>query len=266
MERFELAYKNVLVIGAGGGIGAVVTERLAKAGARLVLLEDETRPGAAAAQLALANVRQSGGDGIFLPCNILDSASCADAVQKAREQGYDLDAMVFVAGVVETRSILECEVEEILNQVNLHVCSVARFAKLLVPRWKETKHGCAIVMTSIAGELPAIGKDPYNASKGAAIALTLSLAAQFGHQGIRFVPILANRIGTKSALERAAASEAIAREMVGTQLSHQWIKPEEVAGTIDFLLTREARAFNGDRVYLTDGANSALAARPTPPQ
>lgn len=257
---FSLTGRKILVVGAGGGIGSETSKRLAQAGAFVILLESER--GIQGAREVLKQIQADGGSGMCLQCDICNNADCLATLDTISQAGHEIDSLAFVAGVVSTKNVLNGDVAELLSQVDLHAGSLMRLLQPLIPKWLEAGRGTAIVMTSIAAELPAIDKHLYSASKAAATALVLGLAGSFGNRGLRFIPVLANRVGTPSALERAAQSATIAAEMVSTQLSDQWIKPEEVAAAFHYLMSDEARPVNGDPFYITDGAKSGLAARP----
>lgn len=262
----SLKGKTVLVPGGGGGIGIPTLWALAQAGACVLAMEPAGTPGAAAAEEAVKAMRKQDLQADFIDCNILSDESCKAALETVAARNYHVTSMAFVAGYVSTENVLaENATQALLNQVDLHVCSLIRLLQPLIPQWLQSGSGTVIAMTSIAGDLPAIGKPIYSASKAAATNLMLALAAEYGSRGLRFVPVLANRIGTPSARARAARAPEFEAEMVSTQLSRQWIQPEEVAATFRYLLSDAARPINGDKFYITDGALSALAARPVLP-
>ena len=258
---FSIKKRIVLLVGAAGGIGAPTAKHLASEGAFVILMDHE----GSAEKLAalLKEIQTAGGEGEAFPCDITSDEKCA-AVMKEILEAYEVDSLVFVAGFVNIKSVLTGQPQDLLDQVNVHACSVMRLSKPLIPLWLKAGRGDAIVLTSIAGELPAIDKHIYSASKAAATALVQGLAGSYGGRGLRFVPVLANRVGTPSAIERAEQSEAHMAEMMSTQLSKKWITPEEVAKTFHFLLSDGARPINGDPFYITDGSKATLAARPTP--
>ena len=86
------------------------------------------------------------------------------------------------------------------------------------------------------------------------------MAQEHAHEGIRSIPVLASRVGTDSALARAASSTEAGEEMRGSQLLHQMIPPDVAARALCYLLSPDGAWYGGDRFYITNGANVGLKA------
>lgn len=219
----------------------------------------------AAGKETLNLLKEIGGKGIYLTCDLLNDESCK-TLDKAIQSCGKIDAVCYIAGVVSTLGIdadITCDIEDpnyistFVGQFDLHAGGPVRLMKYLIPQMIANGGGTFLTMSSIAAELPAYGKIPYDASKGAVTALAKSIACTYGDKGIVSIPIMPNRVGTKSALDRANSSAQAAAEMGSTQLSNQMITPEEVAKSFVYLLWN-GRAHNGDPFYITDGAMSGL--------
>ncbi|MBP9838458.1 MAG: SDR family oxidoreductase [Proteobacteria bacterium] len=264
MLPITLKDKVIFITGAGGGIGRPTALLCAQAGANVVCCEGPK--GEAAGKETLNLLKEIGGKGIYLTCDLLNDESCKNTLDKAIQSCGKIDAVCYIAGVVSTLGIdadISCDIEDpnyistFVGQFDLHAGGPVRLMKYLIPQMIANGGGTFLTMSSIAAELPAFGKIPYDASKGAVTALAKSIACTYGDKGIVSIPIMPNRVGTKSALDRANSSAQAAAEMGSTQLSNQMITPEEVAKSFVYLLWN-GRAHNGDPFYITDGAMSGL--------
>lgn len=264
MLGISLKDKVVLIIGAGGGIGRPTAVLCAQAGAKVICAEGPK--GEEAGRETLRQLKETGANGTFITCDVLSDESCASGVRKIKELYGEINAVCYIAGVVSTLG-MEAEItadkddsnyiSTFVGQFDLHTAGPLRFMKLLIPEMIANKGGTFLTMSSIAAELPAFGKIPYDASKGAVTALAKSIACTYGDKGIVSIPIMPNRVGTASALARANSSPQAAAEMGSTQLSNNMIAPEEVAKAFVYLLWN-GKPHNGDPFYITDGAMSGL--------
>ncbi|MEM7232472.1 MAG: SDR family oxidoreductase [Planctomycetota bacterium] len=254
----ELKDQNVLLVGAGGGIGRPAAVELARQGANVLLAE---RPeGLEAAEAALRDVEAVGGRGRAIELDVRSDDHCRETIGSLIADLGQLHSFVNVAGIVHSGSIEETTIDEIELQLDVHYVGPVRVFKNLIGHWREKQFGIFIPFTSIAAELPAIGKAAYSSSKAAITTFALAMAQEHAHEGIRSIPVLASRVGTSSALARASSSPEAQEEMFGSQLLHRMIPPEVVARSLAYLLSPDGAWYGGDRFYLTNGANVGLKA------
>ncbi len=254
--------RRILLVGTGG-IGTETAKELAAAGAKLLLVDHPVH-GLKRGPSLQKELAEGGADVSYFPSDIESDSDVSRLLAEIEAAQLLPDSFVFTAGVVGLHG-LNATVAQLAEQMNLHYYALHRFMQPLVPKWLEAGSGTAVVVTSVAATHPAIAKIGYSASKAAATNYIQSLAALYGPKGLRFVPMLLNRVGTESALERAAISPAFEAEMVSTLLSGDWMKTAEVAGAIRYLLSPIARSFNGSPFMLDDGANLALSPCPKAP-
>lgn len=254
----QLAQQNVLITGAGGGIGRPAAVEIARQGGFVVLAERAASRHAGEATLEA--VRSAGGDGLYVDLDVTSEESCRETLAGVRSSRGPIHSFVNVAGVVLGGSVDETPMEKIQEQLDVHYLGPVRVFQQLYPHWREAGFGIFLPFTSIAAELPAVGKSFYSASKAAITTFALAMAQEHAHQGIRSIPMLASRVGTESAMARAASSPEAGEEMFGSQLSHAMIPPDVVARAICYLLSPDGVWYGGDRFYLTNGANVGLKA------
>ncbi len=174
--------KVVIVTGAGGGIGAGIAQRLAGEGAKVVVNDIHAELGNA----IVAGIRTGGGQATFIGGDVSrgdDMKALVDGTVKAYGR---LDAMVNNAGWTHrNRPALEVSEAEFDKCFAVNVKSLYLSTIHATPVFRAMGGGSFVTIASTAGLRPRPGLAWYNASKGAAITLSKSLAAEFGPDNIR---------------------------------------------------------------------------------
>ena len=177
--RRALAGRGVVVTGAAGGLGTALAERYAAAGARLALLDLD---GARAEALA-ARLRAQGAAATAFGCDIADEAACTAAIGAAQSALGGIDVLVNNAGI-SARVLLRDATPEVARRVMavnyfgaLHATQAA-LASLVERR------GQIVVVSSVAGFSPLVGRTAYAASKHALHGFFDSLRAELRGAGV----------------------------------------------------------------------------------
>jgi NAD(P)-dependent dehydrogenase (short-subunit alcohol dehydrogenase family) len=221
----NLADKRVAVTGGFGALGIATVNVLQAAGARVAAID---RANAPPAGISLGDARTYGG------VDIGDAASAKATFAKIAEALGGLDALVNIAGTFRFEKIADGKLDtwDLLYNVNLRTAVAASQAAL--PFLIESK-AASIVNIGAMGALKAgAGMGAYAASKAGIFKLTESLADELKEKDITVNAILPSTIDTPA--NRA--------DMPKANFSH-WVKPEQIADLIVFLLSGHARAITG---------------------
>lgn len=226
----------VVVAGATGGLGGVVSAAFAAQGARLALLgRDEERLKAVAAELGL-------GDDRALPyvidvSNPEQAEACAAAVQAkwGRADVY----LHLVGGWAGGKPLADTPPEDLDSMLDQHVWSTFHMARAFVPRLVANGWGRVMAVVSPGGRYPAGKASAYAAGKAAQEALLLSLAQELKGTGVTSNILLVRTIDTKH--ERINAP---------TEKNANHTLPEELAAMMVSLCSDEAGMINGARIPL----------------
>jgi NAD(P)-dependent dehydrogenase (short-subunit alcohol dehydrogenase family) len=186
-----------IVSGGGSGLGAETARHLAKAGAKVAVLDVQAD--------AAAKVAAEFG-GLGLACDVSDAKSVEDAVTKARAQHGPARVAVCCAGIAPAARIVGKEGPMALSdferviRVNLigtfNVMRVAAADMTALPPLEDNERGIVVMTASVAAYEGQIGQSAYAASKGGVVALTLPAAREFARSGIRVMTIAPGLIGT----------------------------------------------------------------------
>ena len=191
------------VTGAGSGIGRATAQAFAATGARVALV-DRDEP---ACHQTLDLVRQAGGQGLVLACDVARKDQVRAAVDATVSAWGALDCAVNAAGVEgATRELLDEDDMLYDRTMDINVrgvwhCMRAQIAQMLL----QTTGGSVVNVSSGAGLVGSARSAVYGASKHAVIGLTRSAALQYARRGIRVNVVCPSGVQTPMA-DRIIAS------------------------------------------------------------
>jgi 3-oxoacyl-[acyl-carrier protein] reductase len=235
----------VLVTGASKGIGRAVARSVAAAGGTVVLAaRDQSRLAAVAAEIAGA-----GGQAEAVALDVADRASVEAAVGSVLETHGRIDGLVNNAGVTRDNLLLRMKREDwdqvlATNLTGVFLCTQAALRPMI-----KQRSGRIVNVTSVVGLVGNAGQANYAASKAGVVGFTKSVAREVASRGITANAVAPGFIETDMTAgmtdkARAAVTAAIPMGRVGS--------PEDVAGTIVFLLS-DAAAYITGQVLGVDG-------------
>jgi NAD(P)-dependent dehydrogenase (short-subunit alcohol dehydrogenase family) len=193
----DLRGQAALVTGGGSGLGAETARHLARAGAKVAVLDVNME----GAELLAREV-----GGLAVRCDVSDAKSGEAAVSAARAKHGPARILVNCAGIGPAARIVGKDGPMPLDQfskviaVNLigsfNMMRLAAAGMLALDPLAEGERGVVISTASVAAYEGQIGQAAYSASKGGIVALTLPAAREFARSGIRVLAIAPGLIAT----------------------------------------------------------------------
>ncbi len=245
--------KVVIVTGAGSGIGRACALKFAQAGC-MVVVADLNEKGAVA---TCKQIAQSGGEAIAQVVDITSQESCAVMAQSALDTWGRIDVLVANAGVQIGGSLLETTEEQWNTILGVNSRGTANCCKAVLPAMLEGGQGAIVMNSSINAVTGSPGMTIYDMSKAAVLALTRSLAVEYGGQGIRVNAVCPGNTITDFHINQMAekgVSVAEIREMTkGYALLQRAAEPSEIANAIYFLASDEASFITGQALCVDGG-------------
>jgi NAD(P)-dependent dehydrogenase (short-subunit alcohol dehydrogenase family) len=249
MRRFE--GKVALITGAGSGIGRAVAERLAAEGATVCCVDLDT----AALETTRATIVAGGGKALLSRCDVSDEDQVRATVAECLAQCARLDHLSNMAGILRFDHFHETTLADFRRVTEINLYGTFLMCREAIPHLLASGGNIvnAASTSSLAG-LPWGGA--YSASKGAVLAMTRTLAVEYGRLGLRANSVCPGDIATPMSKG--------ARMPAGTDFS--WMDrcksltgprgPETVAGVIAMLASADGAHINGEHIRVDGGTLS----------
>jgi NAD(P)-dependent dehydrogenase (short-subunit alcohol dehydrogenase family) len=235
----------VIVTGAGGGIGRGIVRHLTEQGLGVLGIDISEQAVAAAASAAST-------DGAFegVAADISDFGKSAATV--AGLAGRRVRGVVNCAGTFAGQEFEEVTAEDWLPMITSNLVTTISMCRAVLPILREQRYGSVVNIASTAGEYGSIRPAAvYAAAKGGVIALTKSLAREYGEYGVRINAVSPGPTDTAGFLPNASSgkSEAAARTLLGRMGA-----PSDIAFAVGFLLDPEAAWITGEVLRVNGGS------------
>jgi 2-keto-3-deoxy-L-fuconate dehydrogenase len=239
-----------VVTGGASGIGHAVATAAMERGAVVTVLDldPSTAPNGAIAQRA----------------DVADDASITHAVQHAAEAMGGIDVVVNNAGIGAQGTVETNPLDEWRQVFEVNVFGMVRVTRAALPHLRGSPHAAIVNTCSIAATAGLPDRALYSASKGAVLSLTLAMAADHLHEGIRVNcvnPGTADTPWIGRLLDRAADPAAERAALEARQPSGRLVTAQEVAAAVLYLAGPDAGATTGTSLAV-DGGMAGLRLRP----
>jgi len=241
-----------IVTGGARSIGAAFAKGMAAEGAKIVIADIDS------ADDVLSIIRQAGGEAMAVPTDVTDEASCENMVAETVGAYGKLDILVANAGLwvhLERQNALEIDTETWDRVMSVNIRGVWLSAKAAIPAMQANGYGKIINMTSGRAFKGGVGMLHYDASKGAIISMTRSLAREWGDAGIRVNAIAPGAVDTEISLALADDAQRARREKTPqTRALKRAEGPEDLVGTCLYLASGASDFMSGNTIVVDGGA------------
>lgn len=171
--------KNILVIGATGGIGSKLVKLLAGSGAKLFLT------GRNVGKLKqVASVNGVAPERTFA-LDISQPESVNELKEKYFQQLPSIDILVNAAGIGIIKSMDALSEVDFLKTLNYNLYAPFLLVKTFLPAMKEAKKGLIINIPGVLGKVPMAGAAAYSASKYGLVGMMQSIREELKRTDIR---------------------------------------------------------------------------------
>ncbi len=241
----NLSGKTVLVTGASKGIGASASRYLAKMGANVVLAARSKDT----VETIANDIQLAGGKAVGISCDVSDYTQVKSAIEQTVSEFGSLDVLVNNAGLIDPIARLEdSNPADWAKVIDVNVTGVYNCAHAALPIMKTKGEGVIINISSGAATSALEGWSHYCSSKAAAHSLTRCLHREEAENGIRVIGLSPGTVAT----DMQVAIKASGINPVSQLEWEDHIPPEWVARAIAWMISSDAKEFDGGDVSLRD--------------
>lgn len=229
-----LAGKKILVTGASRGIGAAISDVLARDGASVICVD---------LPASLADLQKQAGkiNAKALPLDITDP----QAGQKIIDAVGTLDGIVHNAGITKDKTLANMSADRWQMVINVNLGAIANINSYLLANNGLSSHARIVCVSSISGIAGNLGQTNYATSKAGVIGLTTATAKALAGTNLTINAVAPGFIETKMTAAIPFAIREAGRRMNSMS---QGGEPVDVAETIAWLLAPTSGAVNGNVV------------------
>lgn len=246
--ELDLRDRVVVVTGAARGIGAVIAQRFAVEGARVVACDlafSTTADGEVADGAAQHPLDQ-------VVCDVADPDSVRAAVAEIVRRHGTIDVLVNNAGINVEGTVAELDWERWKACFDVNVGGVFLMSQAVAPAMQRAGRGRILNAASFAAIVPSVGSAAYAASKSAVVQLTRVLASELGPWDITVNAYAPGMVPT--AMNGFAEMPAVAQDRLLDTLSlRRWETPDDVANLLIFLASDQAAYITGALLDVSGG-------------
>jgi 2-hydroxycyclohexanecarboxyl-CoA dehydrogenase len=242
---------TAFVTGAGRGIGRAIALRLAKAGLAIGVTDLDGRTAAAVA----GEIQAAGGRSTSVVADVTSSESMRAAVAAVEGALGPIDVLVNNAGWDEFHFFAETEPAFWDKVIAINYRGVLATTHAVLAGMTARKRGRIVSIASDAGRVGSTGESVYSGCKGAVIAFSKALAREVARYGIT-VNCVAPGVTDTQLLHDVMAGDRGARILEAVKRTVPLGRlgtPEDVAGTVAYLVSDEAGYMTGQVVSISGG-------------
>lgn len=267
-EIFSVKDKVVVITGGTGVLGACIGEYLALQGAKVVLMGRRKEEG----DRLVAEITAKGGEACFLVTDVMDEAKVTENCNEILSRYGRVDALLNAAGgnmpgavISPNQTFFDLKVQEFERVLNLNLTGTVIPTQVFLRPMVEAGKGAIVNFSSMAAFRPMTRVCGYAAAKAGISNFTAFLANEVATKFTSQIRVNAIAPGffitnqNRALLTNPDGSLTQRGEDVIRQTPFKRFgKPEELCGTIQYLIS-DASAFVTGTVAVVDGGFNAFA-------
>lgn len=251
---FRLDGRRAVITGAARGIGRAIADRLAAAGAEVIVADRDEAEGKATAEA----ISMKGGKAAFIELDVTDPVVVADVVDVIYQRHGAVDVLVNNAGIVRNAPATQMSFEDWKAVIDIDLGGVFNCAQAFGRRMVSAGRGTMVNVSSMCGEI-VVHPQPqvaYNAAKAGVNLLTKSLAVEWAKTGVRVNAVAPGYVATELTLRGRSNPEWFGTWMNMTPMARLG-EPREIANAVLFMAA-DASSYITGTVLTVDGGYTAL--------
>ena len=239
----DLKGLNIILTGATGVLGNSILEKLNVAGSNILATGTNEEK--------LKKIQEKYTNINILKFDISDHKKIDSFVEECSNiLSNKIDILINNAGITQDNLSIRMKEEEWKKVIDINLSSTFFITKNVIKKMLKLKKGKVINITSVVGHLGNIGQANYAASKAGIIAMSKSLALEYGKKDITVNCVSPGFI--KSDMTDKISEEHT--ELLKSRISlNKFGNPEDVANTIAFLSSNLSNYITGETIHVNGG-------------
>jgi len=238
----DLKNNNIIITGATGGIGNAIIEKFYEHGANILASGTNKEK--------LQKLRDKFQNIKILDFDISQKEKVEKFINDATDHLGGLDCLVNNAGITQDNLAIRMSLTEWENVINLNLTSTFLMSKFAIKKMLKNKQGKIINISSVVGHTGNLGQANYTASKAGMVAMSKSLAIEYGKKNININCVSPGFIKTAMTDK---IDEKIKENIISKIPSGRLGLPEDIANAVLFLVSSESNYINGETLHVNGG-------------
>ena len=234
---------NVILTGATGIIGNSILDKLVLAGSNVLATGTNDDK--------LKQIKQNYKNVNILKFDISNHKKIEDFVERCSVAlANKIDILINNAGITQDNLSIRMKEEEWKSVIDINLTSTFLITKNVIKKMLKYKNGKIINITSVVGHSGNIGQSNYAASKAGIIAMSKSLALEYGKKNIK-VNCVSPGFIVSEMTDKISEEHT---ELLKSRISlNKFGNPEDVANTIAFLSSDLSNYITGETIHVNGG-------------
>lgn len=234
---------NILVTGASRGIGKTIAKSLQSYGNVYVTARNEEK------------LKEFGNEMYFV-CDLSkeeDLLKLGDFIQEKK-----IDILVNNAGEYTYCGIEDTEISKLNEMLSINLKAPIYLMHSAIPHMKKNKFGRVINIGSISGVMGEAYASMYSATKAGLIGLSKATGLELAEFGITVNTINPGWVDTELGKSSIEDSEFSEEEILESIPQRRFVKPEEIAGLVKYLISEDAKGITGQSINICAGLSVGI--------
>ena len=239
----DLKNLNIVLTGATGIIGNSILDKLFSAGANVLATGTNEQK--------LKTIQEKYKNLNVLKFDFSDHKNIDKFVENCAEiLSNKIDILINNAGITQDNLSIRMKEEEWKKVIDINLTSTFLISKNIIKKMLKSKKGKIINVTSVVGHTGNIGQANYAASKAGIIAMSKSLALEYGKKNITINSVSPGFIIS----DMTAKISEEHTELMKSRISlNKFGRPEDVANSIVFLSSNLSDYITGETIHVNGG-------------
>lgn len=234
---------NILVTGASRGIGKTIAKSLQSYGNVYVTARNEEK------------LKEFGNEMYFV-CDLSKEDDLIKLGEFIQEKGIDI--LVNNAGNYTYCGIEDTEISKLNEMLSINLKAPIYLMHSAIPHMKKNKFGRVINIGSISGVMGEAYASMYSATKAGLIGLSKATGLELAEFGITVNTINPGWVDTELGKSSIEDSEFSEEEILESIPQRRFVKPEEIAGLVKYLISEEAKGITGQSINICAGLSVGI--------